>query len=66
MLPKKAEKQLNAFLGIINYLSKFSASTADFCELLRKLKSVKTEWTWNTTYQKLFDKAESIKRVKIL
>ena len=30
---------------------------ADICESLRKLTSGKTEWTWNTTYQKVFDKA---------
>ena len=52
--------ELQAFFGIINYLSKFSPSTANICESLRQLTLSKTEWTWNTTYQKLFDKAESI------
>ena len=53
------KKELQAFLGIINYLSKFSPSTADVCEVLRQMTSVKTEWTWNVTSQKLFDKAKS-------
>ena len=54
------KKELQAFLGIINYLSKLSPSMAYICNLLRKLTSAKTEFTWNTTYQKLFNKAKSI------
>ena len=33
--PKKNKKELQAFLGIINYLSKFSLTTADLCKALR-------------------------------
>ena len=54
------KKELQAFLWIINYSSKFSPSTASKCESLRQLTWSKTEWTWNETYQKLFDKAKSI------
>ena len=56
----KKQKELQAFLGIINYLRKISLRTADICEALRQLTSVKTEWNWNAAYQKLFDKAKSI------
>ena len=56
----KTKKEPQAFLGIINYLNKFSPSTDNVCESLRKLTSSKTEWSWNATYQKLFDKAKSI------
>ena len=35
------KKELQAFLGIINYLSKFSPSTASICEPLQKLTSSK-------------------------
>ena len=59
-IPPKAKKELQAFLGIITYLSKFSPSTADICTSLRHLTSVKIECTWNATYQKLFHKAKSI------
>ena len=31
---------------------------AEVCESLRKLMSAKTEWTWNATYQKMFNKAK--------
>ena len=56
----KTKKELQAFLGIIHYLSKFSPNTANLCESLRQLTMSKTERTWNVTYQKLFDKAKSI------
>ena len=48
---------------IINYLSRLSPSTADICKALRQLTSVKTDWTWNATYQKLFDRVKSIIKV---
>ena len=38
----KNKKELQGFLGIISYLSKFSPSTADNCESLRQLTSSKT------------------------
>ena len=60
ILPSKTKKELQAFLEIIYYLSKFCPSTADICELFRKLTSARTEWTWNATYQKIFNKAKSI------
>ena len=59
MSPPKTKKELKAFLGIINYLgkfSKFSCNMAKVCESLRKLMSAKTEWSCNATYEKMFDK----------
>ena len=58
--PSKNKKNSQAFLGIINYLGKFSPRTADICTALRQLTSVKTEWTWNAIYKKFFDKVKSI------
>ena len=52
--------ELQAFLGKINYLCKFSSHTADAYESIRKLMSVKTEWTWKATYQRMFNKAKAI------
>ena len=60
MPPLKIKKELQAFLGIINYLSKFSSRTASVSESIRQQTSSKTEWEWNATYQKLFNKAKSI------
>ena len=55
----KNKKELQAFLGIINYLGKFSPGTTEVCKPLHKLPSCKMMWTWNTSYQ-LFDNAKSI------
>ena len=52
------KKELQACLGIINYLGKFSPCTADVCDPLHKLTSSKATWTWNVPYQSLFSKAK--------
>ena len=38
------KKELQAFLGIINYLGKFSRGTANVCDPLSKLTSSKVTW----------------------
>ena len=60
MPPPKTKKEVQAFHSKINYLGKFSPSMVDVCELLRKLMSAKIEWTWNGTYQNMFEKAKVI------
>ena len=60
MLPPNNKKELQAFLGIINYLDKFSPDMARVCEPLRKLTSCKSAWTWNESYQQTYNKAKSI------
>ena len=52
------KNELQAFLGIINYLGKFSQGTANVCDPLHKLTSSKATWTWNASYQSLFNKAK--------
>ena len=44
MLPPNNKKELQAFLGIINYLGKVSPGTADVCHHLSKLISSKATW----------------------
>ena len=56
----KIKMELRAFLGIINYLGKFSPGTGEVCEPLCKLTSSKSTWTWNASYQQLFISAKSI------
>ena len=51
MLVPKSKRELQALLGIINYLGKFSPGTAEVCEPLQKLTSSKATWTWNASYQ---------------
>ena len=65
MLVPKNKRELQSFLGIINYLSKFSPGTAEVCKPLRKLTSSKTTLTWDASYQQLFDKAKSFIKTKV-
>ena len=58
MPPPNKKKELQAFLGIINYLSKFSLGITEVCDPLQKLTSSKATWTWNASYQSLFIKAK--------
>ena len=58
MLPPRTKKELQSFLSTIKYLIKFSPMTAEFCNPLQRLTSVKTDWTWNRMYQDLFNKAK--------
>ena len=59
IFPLKNKKELQAFLGIINYLGKYSPSTASICEPLWKLTSSRAVWTWNGSYQDLYDKTKA-------
>ena len=43
MCPLKTKKDLQAFSGKINHVSKFSPNTADVCESLRQQTSSKAE-----------------------
>ena len=58
MLAPNKKKELQAFLDIINYLGKFSPGTTDACDPLHKPTSSKAIWTWNVSYQALFNKAK--------
>ena len=46
--------------AIINYVSKFTPSTAEPCKLVRHLKSVNVEWISNVSYQSPFNKGKLI------
>ena len=52
------KKEMQAFLGIINYLGKFSPGATDVCDPLCKLTSSKVIWIWNVSHQALFNNAE--------
>ena len=60
MLVPKNKKELQAFLGVINYLGKFYPGTTNMGDPLHKLTSSKVTWTWNASYQALFNKAKSL------
>ena len=54
----KNKQEVQSFLGIINYLGKFSPGTAEVCEPLRKLTSTRMAWTWNASYQQMFQQSK--------
>ena len=56
---------MQSFLGIINYLGKFPPGTAEVCGPLRKLTSTRVAWTWNASYQQMFNKAKSLIKAKL-
>ena len=60
MPPPSHKNELQSFLGILNYLSKFSPMTAEICKLLQKLMLAKAEWMWNGMYQDLYCKDKKI------
>ena len=47
----------------VNYLGKISPGTADICDPLCKLISSMVTWTWNVSYQALFNEAKSLIKV---
>ena len=51
MPASKNKKELQAFLGMINYLSKFSPDTVEVCKPLQKLMLNKAMWSWDASYQ---------------
>ena len=60
MLPPNNKKELQAFMGVINYQGKFSPGTVSACEPLQKLTSSRAAWMWNASYQTIYDKAKCL------
>ena len=65
MPPPLPKKVLQAFLDIINYLGKFFLNKAVVCKPLCKLTSSKVVWTWDASYQAIYDKAESLIKANV-
>ena len=53
-------KKLQSFVDIWNYLEKILPSTAEIKKASRKQISPKYEWTWNNTYENLYNKTTNI------
>ena len=45
---------------MFTYLSKFFSVTVEVCEPLKKLTSVKAEWSWNRSYKSVYGKAKRL------
>ena len=60
-LPEPTDlKQLQSFLGGINYYSKFMPNMADIAKPLYRLLEKKTEWRWSQNEQNAFDNLKSL------
>ena len=51
-------KQLEAFIGKINYYNKFIRNFSNICAPLNRLRQKNVKWCWNDTCQQAFDKIE--------
>ena len=58
--PPKFKRELQLLLDILNYQCKVSPVTAEICELLQKLTSVRSAWSGNKMCRDLYDKAKKI------
>ena len=58
MLPPDCKKQFQSFIGMVNYLSKFSASLSELAEPIRELSKEKVPFNWGPEHH------ESLKLVK--
>ena len=53
MLPPKTKRELQLYLVIVNYLSRFSSMTVEVFKPLQRLTSVEAILLWNRTYQEI-------------
>ena len=55
----ESKKELQSFLGIFNYLGKYSLAMSEIFESLCKLSAMKSEFTWKKTYQEIYERAKA-------
>ena len=54
MLPPQCKKQVQSFIGTVNYLSKFSARLSKLAEPIRKLCKEKVPFNWGPEHESAF------------
>ena len=54
MPPPTCKKQVQSFIGMVNYLSKFSARLLELTELMRELSKDKVTFNWGLEHQATF------------
>ena len=54
MLPPQCKKQVQSFIGMINYLSKFSAQLSELAEPIRDLCQAKVPFNWGPEHESAF------------
>ena len=54
MPPPNCKKQVQSFIGMVNYLSKFSAHLSEQAEPIRELSKEKVPFNWEPEHQESF------------
>ena len=54
------KKQLQAFLGIVNYLSKFLPHLASVAACLTALQGTTRTWSWTNTHKEAFNQGKDL------
>ena len=60
MEPPKNETELRSFLGMVNYLSRYTPALAELRPPLDKLYKKDTIWRWDPEHQRVFDGIKSV------
>lgn len=58
MEPPKNKSELKSFLGMVNYLSKFSGRLAELERPLRELQKNTSDWIWDSQQQRGFEEVK--------
>ena len=54
MPPPQSKKQVQSFIGMVNYLSKFSARLSELAELIRDLAKERVPFNWGPEHDEAF------------
>ena len=54
MLPPSSKKQVQSFIGMVNYLSKFSAHLSELAEPIQELSKEKVPFSWGPEHEEFF------------
>ena len=54
MPPPQCKKQVQSFIGMVNYLSKFSARLSELAEPIRELSKEKVSFNWGLEHDEVF------------
>ena len=54
MPPPQCKKQVQSFIGMVNYLSKFSAQLSELAEPIYKLSKEKVPFNWGPEHDEAF------------
>ena len=60
MTPPQDVKPVQRFLGMCNYLSRFTPNLAEIVKLLTELTHVNVVWSWSSQHNKTFKTAKSL------